>query len=134
MLAKWREAFGARREEENSMEMTMNSTATAPLRNPGLRVSELEVGEEIEVHTSTRIYHLVHLGAGEAWIWGHPEFCPKPIRVKIHGSTWGGSSLFQDFIGIGMRLEFEHPTHSTVTTSPIATIVLPSSATSGRVV
>jgi hypothetical protein len=33
-----------------------------------------------------------------------------------------------------MRLEFEHPAHSRVTTSPIATIVLPSSDPSDRVV
>jgi len=39
-------------------------------------------------------------------------FCPEPVLVSIHGSTWGGSMLKEHFIGRGMHLEFHHPEYA----------------------
>ena len=63
------------------------------------------------------------VGDNRALIWGHPEFCPKPVSVSIAGSTWGGSMLKSRFVGRGMRLEFHHPGYATpIITSPIQAI------------
>ena len=51
-----------------------------------------------------------------------PLFCPDPVLVDIHGSTWGGSMIMKSFIGRGMRLEFRQPDGATITTSRILEI------------
>jgi hypothetical protein len=88
----------------------------------GVYLRDLPCGAEIEVLTRNRCYRIVKQTADEALISGHPEFCPRPVLVKLDGSNWGGSMLKQGFIGRGMRLEFRHPEFRTVTTSPIADI------------
>jgi hypothetical protein len=65
---------------------------------------------------------VVLLGDGAALISGHPEFCPEPIEVRIQGSTWGGSMLKAQFVGRGMRLEYEHPLLRRTLTSRIIDI------------
>jgi hypothetical protein len=42
--------------------------------------------------------------------------------VQISGSTWGGSMIKMKFIGRGMRLEFNHPSYRTITTTKILEI------------
>lgn len=42
----------------------------------------------------------------DGWmIKGHPKMCPDWRRCCIHGSTWGGSMLKMDFLGVGMHIE-----------------------------
>jgi len=88
----------------------------------GVYLRDLAPGAQIEVLTQNRCYRLVKNGEDQAFISGHPEFCPLPVLVKVDGSNWGGSMLKQGFIGRGMRLEFRHPVYRRVTTSPIAEI------------
>ena len=83
----------------------------------GVDLRAVAPGTIFEVQTENRSYRLVLQGWGEALISGHPQFCPKPVRVKIHGSTWGGSMIKEDFIGRGMHLEFAHPDYMPITTS-----------------
>jgi hypothetical protein len=65
----------------------------------------------------------VRCADGEELISGHPEFCPRPVRVRVQGSTWGGSMLKLRFVGRGMHLEFRHPEYPTpIITSPIVEI------------
>ena len=85
----------------------------------GVYLSDLKPGCRLEVETRNHRYLLVHRGGGRALISGHPDLCPEPVEVAVAGSSWGGSLLKSDFIGRGMRLEFEHPVHRLVTTSPI---------------
>ena len=73
------------------------------------------------VETANRHYEL-RVRQGKVWISGHPLFCPDPVPVTVRGSSWGGSMLKVAFIGRGMHLEFQHPRHSTVTTSRIVSI------------
>ncbi len=92
--------------------------------NEGVYLDELAPGEQLEVQTRSRCYHLLNQGGGEVLISGHPEYCPEPVQVKINGSTWGGSMLKEEFIGRGMYLEFQHPEHRKITTSRIVDIRL----------
>lgn len=60
-----------------------------------------------KVTTSSRVYELLKEPHGApGWtIKGHPRYCPNPVLCNIHGSTWGGSMIKTDWIGIGMHLE-----------------------------
>jgi hypothetical protein len=85
----------------------------------GVHLGQLAPGTILEVETQNRAYTIHYRGAGQALISGHPVFCPEPVLVNIHGSTWGGSMLKERFIGRGMRLEFAHPDYEPITTSVI---------------
>jgi hypothetical protein len=88
----------------------------------GVHLEDLPNGSALEVKTENRSYVLVLQGPGKALISGHPKFCPNPVLVSIHGSSWGGSMLKVAFIGRGMHLEFQHPEYQTITTSRILDI------------
>ena len=75
----------------------------------GVDLRDLPQESTLEIETQNRSYTIVHCGAGEALISGHPEYCPEPVLVKIEGSNWGGSMLKPSFVGRGMHLEFRHP-------------------------
>lgn len=85
----------------------------------GVHLRDLPPGAVLEVQTCQRWYTIVNQGDGDVLISGHPEYCPNPVLVKIHGSTWGGSMLREQFIGRGMHLEFRHPNFLPITTSRI---------------
>lgn len=88
----------------------------------GVHLENLPDGSALEVKTENRSYVLIIQGPGKALISGHPKFCPDPVLVSIHGSSWGGSMLKVAFIGRGMHLEFQHPEYQTITTSRILDI------------
>jgi hypothetical protein len=88
----------------------------------GVYLDDLPQGAALDVQTQNRHYHIVNRGHGHALISGHPQFCPQPVLVRIHGSNWGGSMLKVRFIGRGMHLEFRHPEHRTIMTSRILEI------------
>lgn len=87
----------------------------------GLQLGGLRDGSRVVVQTQNRSYEL-EVREGQVWICGHPVFCPRPVQVRVHGSSWGGSMLKVAYIGRGMHLEFEHPQYATVTTSKIVAI------------
>jgi hypothetical protein len=72
----------------------------------GVHLRDLSPGTVLEVRTRNRDYTILYKGWDQAEISGHPIFCPEPVPVTIHGSTWGGSMLKARYIGRGMRLEF----------------------------
>ena len=88
----------------------------------GVCLRRLPLGTRLEVKTKHNVYKIHLDGDDEAVIEGHPQFCPKPVRAKIHGSTWGGSMIWTQFIGRGMHLEFVIPALGTITTSAILEI------------
>jgi hypothetical protein len=85
----------------------------------GVHLRDVLPGTVLEVTTQNRAYTILYKGWGQALISGHPVFCPEPIPVTIHGSTWGGSMIKTRYIGRGMRLEFGHPTYQPIRTSVI---------------
>jgi hypothetical protein len=97
----------------------INSNVVRSEIEGGVYLRDLPAGAVLEVRTCQRWYTIVNQGDGDALISGHPEYCPDPVLVKIHGSTWGGSMLKEQFIGRGMHLEFRHPNFLPITTSRI---------------
>jgi len=91
----------------------------------GVYLRDLPEDSTLEVETDNRAYTLVLTGDGQAFISGHPEYCPRPVLVRIHGSNWGGSMLMTAYLGRGMHLEFRHPDYpGTIVTSAIRDIRL----------
>jgi hypothetical protein len=89
----------------------------------GVFLEDLPPWTILEIHTQHHCYTAVLVGNGEAFLSGHPHFCPEPVLVAIAGSTWGGSMLKLRFVGRGMHLEFYHPNYRTpIITSPIQEI------------
>lgn len=88
----------------------------------GVYLDALPPGASIEVETENRFYRIVNQGHGRALISGHPQYCPRPVLVGIHGSTWGGSMLKVGYLGRGMHLEFGHAPYGVITTSRIKEI------------
>jgi hypothetical protein len=88
----------------------------------GVYLGDLAPGSVLSIRTRNRVYEMVVLGDGAALISGHPEFCPVPTKVQIHGSTWGGPMIITRYLGRGMHLEFEHPQHQVIVTSRILDI------------
>jgi hypothetical protein len=100
----------------------INRNVARSERDGGFRLDHLPVDTVLEVRTANHVYTLVHKGSGRAMISGHPELCPEPVEVEIHGSTWGGSMIKTKFVGRGMHLEYGHPVHRTILTTPIVEI------------
>lgn len=88
----------------------------------GVHLRDVVPGTVLEVRTQNREYTIQYQGSGQALISGHPVFCPEPVLVNIHGSTWGGSMLKERFIGRGMCLEFAAPAYQAITTSMIVEV------------
>jgi hypothetical protein len=88
----------------------------------GVYLRDLAPGSVLTIQTNNRVYKVVVLRDGCALISGHPEFCPEPTEVQIHGSTWGGSMIMHKYLGRGMHLEFERPEHQVITTSRMVDI------------
>ena len=89
----------------------------------GVRLEDLQPGSRLQITTRNTRYQLLVLIGNVALITGHALYCPHPVLVRIHGSTWGGSMLKVRFIGRGMCMEFGHPQYETpIVTSPIREI------------
>jgi len=85
----------------------------------GVLVDDLPTCAVLEVQTGSRSYILQNRGNGRMLISGHPLHCPQPVLVQIDGSTWGKSMIKTGFIGLGMYLEYRHPTLGVIRTSRI---------------
>lgn len=85
----------------------------------GVYLRDLPPGTVLEVRTQNRAYTILYKGWDQALISGHPVFCPEPVPVTIHGSTWGGSMLKARYIGRGMCLEFGNTAFEPIRTSVI---------------
>ncbi len=91
----------------------------------GVYLRDLPEESELEIETCNRSYTLVVRQDNLVLISGHPQFCPEPVLVCIHGSNWGGSMIKTAYIGRGMHLEFRHPNYQgAIVTSAIKDIRL----------
>jgi hypothetical protein len=98
---------------------TVNSNIVQSEVEGGVYLKNLIPGTILRVRTQNHAYTILYKGWDQALISGHPVFCPEPVHVTIHGSTWGGSMLKSRFIGRGMHLEFAHPDFEPIRTSRI---------------
>lgn len=88
----------------------------------GVELRNLATGAVVEVTTRNHTYTLENRGDGEVLISGHPTFCPDPVLVRFHGSTWGTPMIRGRYIGREMRMEFWHPLFGVLLTSEVAEI------------
>jgi len=88
----------------------------------GVFLDTLPPGTVLDVETKHHTYRLENRGEGKAMLQGHPTYCPEPVLVDVHGSTWRHSMLKVHYLGRGMYLEFFHPEFGIVTTSKILDI------------
>jgi hypothetical protein len=88
----------------------------------GVHLKEVAPRTSLIIQTQNRAYTMVVLDERRVLISGHPEFCDQPTEVHVLGSTWGGSMIWQGFIGRGMFLEFHHPVYEIIRTSRILDI------------
>ena len=100
----------------------INSNIVQSEIDGGVWLDRLPVGTVLEMETANRFYEIVNRGNGKAMIVGHPTFCPEPVLVNVHGSTWGRAMLKMHFVGRGMFLEFDHPEFGVIRTSRIQEI------------
>jgi hypothetical protein len=91
----------------------------------GVDLRQLPPESKLKVETRNRAYTIVMKRDCNALISGHPDYCPSPVLVRIHGSNWGGSMIRTAYLGRGMHLEFRHPMfEGLIVTSPICDIQL----------
>lgn len=95
----------------------MNAAIVQSEIEGGVLLSEVSAGTVLNIQTKHRWYRMMYHGEGKAEISGHPKYCPEPVEVTIHGSTWGGPMLKVGYVGRGMHLEFRHPNYA----NPIVT-------------
>jgi hypothetical protein len=88
----------------------------------GVELARLAAGAVVEVTTRHHTYTLENQGNGDVLISGHPKYCPEPVLVRFHGSTWGTPLIRGRFIGREMRMEFWHPNFGILLTSEVSEI------------
>ena len=66
----------------------------------------LASGSVLDVETKSRHYRIECLGGNAISISGHPEYCPVPVRARLHGSIDKEGGLEFGVIGRGLRLRF----------------------------
>ena len=74
-----------------------------------LDITKLPVGYKLEIETQNNLYLLEKQDGNTFLVSGTNERFPCPISVKVIGSTWGGSAIKLNTIGIGMHIEMTHP-------------------------
>ena len=127
----------SRGKRKKVMDMLLNSDFFKPLPNfdsainrailesemeGGMALDDLPVGALIEVETKNHLYEVENRGDGKVLIAGHPEYCPRPVLVDLHGSTWGNQMIKMRYIGRGMKMEFRHPTFGVIRTARVQEI------------
>jgi hypothetical protein len=87
----------------------------------GIDLSTVRAGSVLEVQTKNTTYTVIPQGSGEVLIWGHPQYCPEPVKIPSIGSVYVTGVLRKDYLGVGMRLSFRIAEHH-ITTSRILKI------------
>jgi hypothetical protein len=90
----------------------------------GVFLEETPPGSKVEVSTANHGYVIERAGERTAFISGHPEYCPEPIQVALHGTRWLDSEIKKCYLAPGMRLQFVTQTGVSVLTSPIEAVRL----------
>lgn len=75
----------------------------------GFSFRELPVKTIFELTTQNHFYTIVAIEPNQSKLilMGHNELVKEPIICHFNGSTLGGSAIRPDWVGIGLRLEFQ---------------------------
>lgn len=104
---------------QHHLSAEINERMAASERDGGIWMKDVEVGQTVLVQTQNTLYELTK--HGDHWMGLGGKYFPRPRIAHIHGSTFGGSMIRMGFLGVGMFMEFSHPTDdkANVTTSAI---------------
>lgn len=106
----------------------INNAIAQSEKDGGWWLKDLPVNTPILVQTKNSVYGITKRetepGVYVYTIEGHPVYCPKPTQCHIAGSTWGGSMLKAEWIGVGMHLEVFLPGQGTMTTTKIKNVTV----------
>lgn len=100
----------------------INDNIVQSERDGGIWLKDIRKGETITIQTLNTTYTIVKT-TEDYTIEGNQEWCPKPTAIRINGSTWGGSMLKVNFVGLNMHLEVWVPSLKQMwTTTPIRSL------------
>lgn len=81
----------------------------------GIELDKLPQGTIVEVQTKNTLYKIIALGNNLFRVSGG-KYYSTPKDTKIPGSTFGGSMIKVNWLGIGMHVEFPACTTTAVRT------------------
>ena len=87
----------------------------------GVELAGVRAGTVLEVQTKNTAYTVIPQDGGELLIWGHPHYCPEPVKIGGLDSCYATGVLRKGYLGMGMRLTFRIADHH-ITTSRILKI------------
>jgi len=88
----------------------------------GVDPSLLDPLSQISVTTERTTYRITLIDPTASRVLVHDEkFFPLPFEAQLCGASFGGSFLKQQWIGIGMRMEF-YCERGTIVTAPVVSV------------
>jgi len=105
----------------------INNNIQQSEKDGGLKLKDVKDGEVFTIQTLNTMYIVEKVNDSEYMMSSNGKICPElHTKARINGSTWGGSMIRPDFIGIGMHLEailyIPNKEPIKLITSPIQTI------------
>lgn len=88
----------------------------------GVEIMKLKPGTKLEVYTKNTLYEIEKIDFGDNFYAQGGKHLQKRKKIKLHGSTYGGSAIKIDYIGLNMQMEFAIGKERIITTSPIEKI------------
>ena len=108
---------------------TLDAFVEAVEKNGGVSLKEIGEGRTLVVETQNSTYtiNIIEPLTGKVTVHGGKSF-PEQEECTLSGSTFGGSMLKMNWIGLGMNMEFHRGEKGVTTTSPVhkISIVAPS--------
>ena len=90
----------------------------------GLDPSQLDPLSQIIVTTESTTYRITLIEPAESRVLlQDAKFFPRPLEAQLCGSSFGGSFLKQQWIGIGMRMEL-YCERGHILTAPVVAVKL----------
>ena len=96
-----------------SLDPRIQSLFEQQAKRGGIEIDKLAIGTVVEAKTKNSLYRIKALGGNRFEVKGGSYF-PEPTEVTIPGSTWGGSMIKMNWLGIGMNIEFNPCTTTAV--------------------
>ena len=88
----------------------------------GVDPTSLEPLTNLVVATETTTYQITLIDpSASTVVLQDRKFFPLPVQAQLCGSSFGGSFLKQQWIGIGMRIEF-HCERGQIVTAPVVSV------------
>lgn len=103
--------------------ITLEDLAASLQDDEGVHVNRLPEGTDLEIKTKNSTYFLKTTSHNDGILWGGTlrdggTRFPHPTIVKIVGSTWGGSTLRLNWVGLYMYMEI-YWSRKTIRTGPV---------------